>query len=232
MYSVLWQIVSNVNLHHRVTRHPQRNMALVKSNRSCSKPCRQCMLTYSPATLRMINEFPTPKTPYPCYSTMKTRVARPRLGRRFGQAPFICYSKLCRNPRAQSKGFCGAQKGEWIPVFAYSCQSLFLCCTAVSPSPSSGTSTIAPTDVTVSIGSVSHTKYASYRMVNSNYVGKEAITGIMFRINYETVRISLKRRLNILILCSTFYPNFSMKRYFRCIITAVRLFHTHLFDTE
>lgn len=60
-------------------------------------------------------------------------------------------------------------------------------------------------------------------MVNSNYVGKEAITGIMFGINYETVKISLKSRLNILILSSTFYSN-SMKIYFNCIIiTVVRL---------
>jgi hypothetical protein len=71
-------------------------------------------------------------------------------------------------------------KGQWIPVFAYSGQSL-LCCTAVSPS--SGAIAITPTEAAVPLGSASHTKYASYRRV-INEMGKEAIsTGIMFTIN-------------------------------------------------
>jgi hypothetical protein len=100
-------------------RQPQGRTTLVtKPNRSCSKPRLQCMLTNSPATLRMINEFPTPKTPCPCYSITKTRVVRLRRGRRFSQA------------LQQSQG----TKGTVHPIFRLlpSITSLLHCTTAVA----------------------------------------------------------------------------------------------------
>jgi hypothetical protein len=45
------------------------------------------------------------------------------------------------------QGIFRSANGQWIPVFAYSCQSLLLCCTAaLSPSSGSTSFTIAPTE--------------------------------------------------------------------------------------
>lgn len=69
-------------------------------------------------------------------------------------------------------------KGQWIQVFAYSCQSLLLCCTAVLSSSSGSISiTTAPTEAAL-------IQWGQRHIQNRPQIGQEAIsTGIMFTIN-------------------------------------------------
>lgn len=95
------------------------------------------MLTNSPATLRMINESQLQRHPSP--ATAKRRPAWRDRDWEDVSAPFnLLQQTLLQSQDTSLHGILRSAKGQWIPVFAYSCQ-LLLCCTAVL-SPSGSTS--------------------------------------------------------------------------------------------